>query len=286
MEQQQQQQQSHAAAQSHAASSDASAKPRAFADIALPDEEEDDDPDFMPLAAAVDGTMPSGSAWTRAIEEVVGLHSSPVSSPVYGSQDLTLDVTQSPSKGTRAQKRLERLGMGGPAGMMDAPAALAPHATDLFAPLPAATDENAVPRGSPPKARPGRTRIYTAEEAAERKRARNRTYAKKQRLKRKRERLGLDAADDEDDSGADTSAPLAAQAQPPEAEQRAPLQDEMLLDAENRFLRAEVERLQEENARLRGREQMRMYVAQMRRHKERDSDAWLDTALERRRPLA
>ena len=37
----------------------------------------------------------------------------------------------------------------------------------------------------------------------------------------------------------------------------------LVLEAENRFLRAELERLREENAKLRGREEMRAYAAQL-----------------------
>lgn len=39
--------------------------------------------------------------------------------------------------------------------------------------------------------------------------------------------------------------------------------DRLVLEAENRFLRAELERLREENAKLRGREEMRAYAAQL-----------------------
>lgn len=204
-----------------------------FAELNLPEEEDDDDPDFLPLPSDTpQETMPSDSAWTRAMHEVIGLpmqrtSTAPVS-PVL--------LPPSPAKATRLQKRLQ--------AELDVP-----------------------------KARPGRTKIYTEEEAAERKRARNRTYAKKQRQKLRRQRLGLPSDEDEESGDIDANripprsftvpAVDPGHSSPPEPAPRGP-SDELVIAAENRFLRAEVERLREENARLRGREEMRAYVARMR----------------------
>ncbi|WFD20836.1 hypothetical protein MCAP1_003090 [Malassezia caprae] len=146
-------------------------QPLHFADLTFPEEEEDD-PDFMPLASEADDlAAPSASAWSRAMDEVV----------------------------PRTKKR-------------DAASA------------------------SPTKAKRGRPRQYTAEEAMARKRGRNRDYMARQREKKQ---------------GEVPSAPPAAP------------DDRLVLEAENRFLRSELERLREENARLRGREEMRAYAARL-----------------------
>ncbi|KAL4399433.1 hypothetical protein ACI68E_003813 [Malassezia pachydermatis] len=95
---------------------------------------------------------------------------------------------------------------------------------------------------SPMKTKRGRPRQFTAEEAMERKRGRNREYMARQREKK---------------LGSKGPVPL------PTAEPRDNDKDRLVLEAENRFLRAELERLREENAQLRGREEMRAYAARM-----------------------
>ena len=208
-----------------------------FADLNLPEEEdEDEDPDFLPLPADAqrsDAAIPSNSAWTKAVQEVVGVQPAPLGVPdLMGSSSSVPALSTSPAKATRTQKRqqLEQ-------GRHEPPAA----------------EANEPPR--PPKSRPGRLRIYTEEEAAERKRERNRKYAKRLRSQRRNERLGLTAEQDADRA----ASPDGGTASPPPSA----VHNEMMLSAENRFLRAEVERLQEENARLRGREEMRAYVARL-----------------------
>lgn len=145
-----------------------------FADLAFPDEEEDD-PDFLPVPSEHDGlaTAPSTTAWTRAMDEV----------------------------------------------------------------MPTET----------PKPRRGRPRRFTTEEAAERKRDRNRDYMARQRTTKKQR------------------APYTPESSATRASTDAPgnASDRLVLEAENRFLRAELERLREENAKLRGREEMRAYAAQL-----------------------
>ncbi|WFD35088.1 hypothetical protein MCUN1_001937 [Malassezia cuniculi] len=219
-----------------------------FADLNLPEDEDDDDPDFLPLPGDTpQETIPGNVAWTRAMHEVVGAPA--------GNTPLSLGTT-SAAKAARLHKHLQ---------------------SDVTVP--------------PQKARPGRTKIYTAEEAAERKRARNRTYAKKQRQKLRRQRLGLPSDDEtssaEPEPHSQPSHPhssppplpsLQQQQQPQQPQQQqqqtaVPTQpvssapstaDGLMLAAENRFLREEIERLRDENARLRGREEMRAYVARMR----------------------
>ena len=145
-----------------------------FADLAFPDEE-DDDPDFLPLSSERDEltAAPSATAWTRAMDEVVPTETS--------------------------------------------------------------------------KPRRGRPRRYTTEEAAERKRDRNRDYMARQRTTKK-QRVPYTP---------ETSATAASIDAPGD------VSDRLVLEAENRFLRAELERLREENAKLRGREEMRAYAAQL-----------------------
>ena len=130
-----------------------------FADLAFPDEEEDD-PDFLPVPSEHDGlaTAPSTTAWTRAMDEV----------------------------------------------------------------MPTET----------PKPRRGRPRRFTTEEAAERKRDRNRDYMARQRTTKKQR---APYTPESSATGASVDAPGDAS-------------DRLVLEAENRFLRAELERLREENA--------------------------------------
>ena len=236
MEQQQQQQQQHQNQQQVPGTP--YSKPREttqtrFAELNLPEEEDDDDPDFLPLPSDTpQETVPSDSAWTRAIHEVIGLPLQRTSTAPVSPAALP----PSPAKATRLQKRLQ--------AELDVP-----------------------------KTRPGRTKVYTEEEAAERKRARNRTYAKKQRQKLRRQRLGLPSDEDEESGeiginhvppGPITVPAVGPEhASPPHPMPQGP-SDELVIAAENRFLRAEIERLREENARLRGREEMRAYVARMR----------------------
>lgn len=127
---------------------------------------------------------------------------------------------------------------------------LANDADDLAAPsasawsramdevVPARPKKRDAASASPTKPKRGRPRQYTAEEAMARKRGRNRDYMARQREKKQ---------------GEAPSAPA-----PP-----APPDDRLVLEAENRFLRTELERLREENARLRGREEMRAYAARL-----------------------
>ena len=98
-----------------------------------------------------------------------------------------------------------------------------------------------------PKPRRGRPRRYTTEEAVERKRDRNRDYMARQRTTKKQR------------------APYTPESSATAASVDAPrdASDRLVLEAENRFLRAELERLREENAKLRGREEMRAYAAQL-----------------------
>lgn len=96
---------------------------------------------------------------------------------------------------------------------------------------------------SPTKPKRGRPRQFTAEEAMARKRGRNRDYMARQREKKQGDTPSL--------------APPPVQAAPSAPE------DRLVLEAENRFLRTELERLREENARLRGREEMRAYAARL-----------------------
>lgn len=161
--------------------------PTHFADLAFPEEEEDD-PDFLPVPTEQeDIPAPSATAWTRAMEEMV--------------------TTNAPAVST-------------------------------------------------PKTRRGRPKQYTSEEAAERKRGRNRAYMARQRTNKK-QRLPYTP---------DTT-PAAAAAPETHPVATAPLPtDRLVLEAENRFLRAEIERLREENAKLRGREEMRVYAAQLGIH--------------------
>ncbi|CCV00782.1 unnamed protein product [Malassezia sympodialis ATCC 42132] len=98
---------------------------------------------------------------------------------------------------------------------------------------------------SPTKPKRGRPRQYTAEEAMARKRGRNRDYMARQREKKQGEAPSLPPA----------PAPAPAPAAAPD--------ERLVLEAENRFLRTELERLREENARLRGREEMRAYAARL-----------------------
>lgn len=210
----------------------ATAAQPSFADLNLPEEEDEDDPDFYPLPGDTpQDALPSDSAWTRAMHEVVGMPIPGPSTEGFGQVSPPL----SPAKATRSQKRLQ---------------------AELAAPLQS-------------KPRPGRTKIYTSEEAAERKRERNRTYAKKQRQKLRRQRLGLTS-----DNGDDPGEHEPHEHDPPELPQSyhhalSPtasrhVDDGLMLAAENRILREELERLRDENARLRGREEMRAYVARMR----------------------
>ena len=78
-----------------------------------------------------------------------------------------------------------------------------------------------------------------------RKRGRNRDYMARQREKKQGEAPSLPPA----------PAPAPAPAAAPD--------ERLVLEAENRFLRTELERLREENARLRGREEMRAYAARL-----------------------
>lgn len=98
-----------------------------------------------------------------------------------------------------------------------------------------------------PKPRRGRPRRFTTEEAAERKRDRNRDYMARQRTTKKQR---APYTPESSATGASVDAPGDAS-------------DRLVLEAENRFLRAELERLREENAKLRGREEMRAYAAQL-----------------------
>ncbi|WFD28166.1 hypothetical protein MNAN1_003172 [Malassezia nana] len=117
----------------------------------------------------------------------------------------------------------------------DAPSASAwTRAMDEVVPARAKRRESA----SPTKPKRGRPRQYTEEEAMARKRGRNRDYMARQREKKQ-------------------AAPPAEQLAPPTPD------DRLVLEAENRFLRAELERLREENAQLRGREEMRAYAARL-----------------------
>ena len=154
--------------------------PMPFADLAFP-EDEDDDPDFMPVPSdrgRNELAMPSATAWTRAMEE------------------------------------------------------MAPQESDT----------------SSTKSRRGRPRQFTSEEAAERKRDRNRDYMARLRTLRRQRRpyTPANSVDSQESS------------------------DRLVLEAENRFLRSEIERLQQENAKLRSREELRLYAAQFRMNQDHD----------------
>ena len=154
--------------------------PMPFADLAFP-EDEDDDPDFMPVPSdrgRNELAMPSATAWTRAMEE------------------------------------------------------MAPQESET----------------SSTKSRRGRPRQFTSEEAAERKRDRNRDYMARLRTLRRQRRpyTPANSVDSQESS------------------------DRLVLEAENRFLRSEIERLQQENAKLRSREELRLYAAQFRMNQDHD----------------
>lgn len=154
--------------------------PMPFADLAFP-EDEDDDPDFMPVPSdrgRNELAMPSATAWTRAMEE------------------------------------------------------MAPQESGT----------------SSTKSRRGRPRQFTSEEAAERKRDRNRDYMARLRTLRRQRRpyTPANSVDSQESS------------------------DRLVLEAENRFLRSEIERLQQENAKLRSREELRLYAAQFRMNQDHD----------------
>ena len=154
--------------------------PMPFADLAFP-EDEDDDPDFMPVPSdrgRNELAMPSATAWTRAMEE------------------------------------------------------MAPQESGT----------------SSTKSRRGRPRQFTTEEAAERKRDRNRDYMARLRTLRRQRRpyTPANSVDSRESS------------------------DRLVLEAENRFLRSEIERLQQENAKLRSREELRLYAAQFRMNQDHD----------------
>ncbi|WFD24512.1 hypothetical protein MEQU1_003214 [Malassezia equina] len=102
--------------------------------------------------------------------------------------------------------------------------------------VPARTKKHDASSTSLTKPKRGRPRQFTAEEAMARKRGRNRDYMARQREKKQGEAPSL--------------APPPVHAAPSAPE------DRLVLEAENRFLRTELERLREENARLRGREEM------------------------------
>ncbi|WFC97031.1 hypothetical protein MBRA1_003698 [Malassezia brasiliensis] len=164
----------------------------------LAEDEEEDDPDFQPPTADPHTLSP---AWRRALQDLTATPLPP----------LDVGAPTSPAQATRARRRAEAARAPTP----PAEPALAPQAPP-----------------APEAPRRGRRAIYTAEEARERKRERNRQHM---RLKR---------------SGARAASPPAPD-------------DALVRDAELRFLRAEVERLRAENAQLRGREEMRQYAAQM-----------------------
>ncbi|PKI84741.1 hypothetical protein MVES1_001221 [Malassezia vespertilionis] len=190
---------------------------KGFADLTFPEEEEEDDPDFQPVSEPRDDLVPSELAWTQAMREVVN--------------EQLFSPTASPTKATRARTRTEAT---------PPPLASSVHASPAL-PLPSIrTQPQAL---EPEKRKKGRRLVYTAEEAADRKRVRNRLYMSRKRMGER-----------------DRSPPTA------------PHTEDLVLEAENRFLRTEIERLREENARLRGREEMRMYAAQM--GLEPGRDAW------------
>lgn len=220
-----------------------------FADLVFPDEEDDDDPDFQPLHA------PSESAWTQAMRDLVATPLAVGDTPI------------SPAKATRARKRAEAEERGaaplpsgaspmplhtprpsGPGAMHGpSPSGVSSALPGPLAPLPGLDTSLSMSLGEPlaplepasPKPRKrGRRAIYTAEESAERRRERNRQHMYNRRH-------GV------------TAKPLPPALPPP------PDQDTLVYEAENKFLRAEIERLRAENARLRGREEMRQYAARM-----------------------
>ncbi|WFD03627.1 hypothetical protein MOBT1_002320 [Malassezia obtusa] len=175
------------------------------------EDEDEDDPDFQPPPVDDHALSP---AWRRALHDLTANPLPPLEAPA------------SPAKATRARKRAEAER---PPAADALPAAATPQAplddTPELAPLRPALPE--APRR-------GRRAIYTAEEARERKRERNRQHM---RMKRSGERLAPARSVSPDDA--------------------------LVREAEIKFLREEVARLREENARLRGREEMRQYAAQM-----------------------
>ncbi|WFD31981.1 hypothetical protein MSPP1_003023 [Malassezia sp. CBS 17886] len=236
--------------------------PRAgIMDLNFSEDEDEDDPDFQPSAPRATH-LPSQSAWSRAMEEMAphtlsgdahAVGEIPTNTLLGGDARFAVGPAPAPAGHTfspASASRPRRAGDGPayfpPLAGLSGPASPPPGAFPLSAasPAPAAGPPGASSAPAPLlRTRAGRTKIYTAEEAAERKRARNRQYAKQQRLKQKEQRIGVGAAPD---------TPATPSAGPP---------DELVLEAEVRFLRAEMERLREENAQLRGREQMRAYAA-------------------------
>lgn len=205
--------------------------PTNFANLTFP-EDDDDDPEFVPTPSLHD------------VPRSPPKHSSQSVAP-FGDLQLPEDDEDEDDPDYRPSQQND---------LADSSAWTRAVAEVVAAPTEAAavTDWQNRPRAEPPavprpivsteatKVRRGRPRQFTAEEAAERKRTRNREHMARTRGSKRT-----------------TDAPL-------EHAQGMPHQH-LVLEAENRFLRAELERLREENAQLRGREEMRAYVERLQK---------------------
>lgn len=222
-----------------------------FADLTFPDDEEDD-PDFMPVATDADELAggPSASAWTRAMAEIGALPSSPPAPDEPKTRrgrprQFTAEEAVERKRGRNREYMARQRGKRQRAKEDRAPPP-APDTTGGAAPsdmtasmstLPATAPAHGVPPGvshDVPHYMPGSLAGLPALPGA----------------------LGVPSG---------VPALPSAQSLPsaPPVAPAAPADDRLVLEAENRFLRAELERLREENAQLRGREEMRLYAARL-----------------------
>ncbi|WFD45283.1 hypothetical protein MPSI1_003965 [Malassezia psittaci] len=196
---------------------------RQFLNTEFTEEEDEDDPEFLPTVD--DPTL--SPAWRQALQD---LTSTPL--PPLGSTPDTMQ--QSGKQHGREPLNSVQRNVHPTLNPTTIPTVLGTNPTATSTTELATALEPMRPEfPDSDNARRGRRPMYTAEQARERKRERNRQHM---RMKRSSERAN---------------------------NLRSTSEDTLIRDAEIQFLRQELERLREENARLRGREEMRQYAANM-----------------------